>query len=80
MTTDLHASDLQPGDLWAGNGSTILVSSVEDAGFPFPAFPTIPGVRISGQIVKGLGRGKRTCSWTMEAAQWVEVTRCSSPV
>jgi len=72
-TGTVQAGNLLPGDLWAGNGSTIEITAVEDIGFPFPAFPETPGVRVSGQIVRGLGRSKKVRSWTLDSRQWCDL-------
>ncbi len=73
MADGKQASDLAPGDVWAANGSDILVSAVEDAGHPFPAFPGTQGVRVSGQIVRGLGRAKKVRSWMLSATEWCDL-------
>jgi hypothetical protein len=70
----IAATDLKPGDRWVSDSGTVAIDGVLRFA---PAPPVWPRgqVRLYGRIVRGVGSGRRTLSWTFQPDQPLDIER-----
>lgn len=66
------AETLEVGDRWEGS-ATVVVHTVEK--LPPNDYYPLGRIRISGPIIRGFGKGRKTRTWVLHPDQGLEVIR-----
>jgi hypothetical protein len=70
----ITATDLQPGDQWVNDSGTVVIDGVLRVAPDPPIWPR-GQVRLSGRIVRGVGAGRRTRTWSVHPDQPLDIER-----
>jgi hypothetical protein len=70
----IPATDLEPGDRWVSDSGTVVIDGVLRFAPDPPTWPR-GQVRLYGRIVRGVGAGRRTRTWSFQPDQHLDIER-----
>jgi hypothetical protein len=70
----IPATELQPGDRWVSDSGTVVIDGVLRFAPDPPLWPR-GQVRLYGRIVRGVGAGRRTRTWSVQPDQSLDIER-----
>jgi hypothetical protein len=70
----IPATDLEPGDRWVSDTGTVVIDGVLRFAADPPLWPR-GQVRIYGRILRGVGKGRQTRTWSFQPDQSLDIER-----